>query len=146
HIHTHTHTHTQTHLAHLAYTEVLYSPRPHTHTDTHTNTHTLEGLLSLPHNSMEKPLRKMQQLMTWPFKRKSMMATLLQSLLFICKNTHSPPRTHTRTHTMTTSSEIHGYLSQSMFTTSKTLCNYCIFCRYLDTLFKTVSVQNQTKC
>src|SRR4029434_8523041 len=46
---------------------------------------------------MEKPLRKMQQLMTWPFKRKSMMATLLQSLLFIRKNTHS--HTHTPTHT-----------------------------------------------
>ena len=26
-------------------------------------------------------------------------------------------------HSMTTSSEIHGYLSESMFTTSKTLCN-----------------------
>src|SRR4029434_7676521 len=37
-----------------------------------------------------------------------------------------------------TTSEIHGYLSQSMFTTSKKLCNFSIFCRYLDTLFKTV--------
>ena len=41
---------------------------------------------------------------------------------------------------MTTSSEIHGYLSQSMFTTSKTLCNYSNFCQHLDTInfqFKT---------
>ena len=37
------------------------------------------------------------------------------------------PYAYIQMQSMTTSSEIHGYLSQSMFTTSKTLCNYSIF-------------------
>src|SRR4029434_4277396 len=54
------------------------------------------------------------------------------------------PYAYIEMQSMTTSSEIHGYLSQSMFTTSKTLCNYSIFCRCLDTLFKTVNFQFKT--
>ena len=54
------------------------------------------------------------------------------------------PYAYIQMQSMTTSSEIHGYLSQSRFTTSKTLCNYSIFCRCLDTLFKTVNFQLKT--
>ena len=42
------------------------------------------------------------------------------------------------------STEIHGYLSQSMFATSKTLCNFSNCCPHLDTLFKTVNFQFKT--
>src|SRR4029434_10015544 len=54
------------------------------------------------------------------------------------------PYAYIQMQSMTTSSEIHGYLFQSRFTTSKTLCNYSIFCRCLDTLFKTVNFQFKT--
>src|SRR4029434_10700720 len=55
------------------------------------------------------------------------------------------PYAYIQMQSMTTSSEIHGYLSQSRFTTSKTLCNHSIFCRHLDTLFKTVNFQLKTR-
>ena len=37
-----------------------------------------------------------------------------------------------------------SYLSQLMFTISKTLCNYSIFGRHLDTLFETMNFQFKT--
>ena len=40
-----------------------------------------------------------------------------------------------------TTTKIHWYLSQAMFTTSKTLYNYSTFCKHLDTLFVTVNVR-----